>query len=362
MRKKLMIKITMLLSVVLIAALFCLLIFFPPGLQPAKSFKVADQRVIVNNVKPEITASVPYLVEQGIKTEALVGSQVGEYTMDRLRQFSAQFPNNIDYSSDEWCFIQQVSADSLADGMYEEEAWRERRGYVSANVTDIYENYPSETLEQLASNGDMAAYGALNIRISQDAIERARAGAGLENYNKMMKQRRDNYLEAAARGSSNAFRWMATKHLSESKSLKRSNDFEKSREEFKESMAYFGAAFLRNDYTSLSILNGHILKRYEFEPTPSEITQINNRSKAILEEVRARREELGLGPFDDYVPNQRRRFDQLRFAGILADKSHLWLQSVAPEKDHCTEPIIKMQRLLRSAGEYLAQSETSIEE
>jgi len=275
-------------------------------------------------------------------TLPLTPSVTGSEALSAFTQFKNELKNNIDYSSDEWCYYSQLSEATQNDGLYEDESWRLSRGYVSEETKDVYENYPTSTLSELTEQGDMAAFDALNTRIKLEARELG--------YQKTEQRLQDNWMQAAVAGSSVAYQWAASWHLSNAKFLWKKGDESKAKQEYITSLAYFTAAFERNDFGSASLLENHILKTVNLDFSEEEVAEIQRASQAILQQVDETRRARGLDPLDNSVPKFRRRYDQLVFTGQLLDETNPWLMSVAPEPDHCTQTMKRHIQLVRGIG------------
>lgn len=170
----------------------------------------------------------------------------------------------------------------------EVEKWKESRGYYSAADLDMYKSYSAETIKQLAQGGDIKAlYQLARLKVSE--------GTG-------KKQDIVNiYLEAAILGSSQALEWagiMASTDPSFSR-FQGEDGEQLYKKEMLEALSIYQVALIRGDREVLEQVNR---TRSKLELTPEDDEYIKARGAEIYSELEEKRKSLGLGPFDNSVP------------------------------------------------------------
>lgn len=165
--------------------------------------------------------------------------------------------------------------------------WKESRGYYSAADLEIYKNYSADTIEQLAKGGDIKAiYQLARLKVAE--------GASKEDIVNI-------YLEAAALGSSQALGlagMMATTEPSFSR-FQGEDGEQLYKKEMLEALSIYQVALIRGDREVLEQVNQ---ARSKLELTPEEDEYIKTRGAEIYSELEEKRKSLGLGPFDNSVP------------------------------------------------------------
>ncbi|HSC66490.1 MAG TPA: hypothetical protein VLC79_02280 [Cellvibrio sp.] len=172
------------------------------------------------------------------------------------------------------------------------EKWRESRGYFSDTDYRTYENYGIETVKRLASEGDLKAIRTLAVMYLKD---------------------RDPELvvttlrEAAVWGSTEALILVGMiKNPHGDNSRFNGPDGELLyKEEMLESLAIFKAASIRGDRA----VDERVTEaRSKVTLTADDDEYIEQRGAEIYNEMAEKRKTLGLGPFDDSVPQQVRDY------------------------------------------------------
>ncbi|WP_323814128.1 hypothetical protein [Cellvibrio sp. NN19] len=169
--------------------------------------------------------------------------------------------------------------------------WFESRGIYSFRGPDEkndYQNYDLATLQTLSAQGDIRAMHLLAKKADNIA-----ASNGI-------------LLNAAIHGSTGA--------LSEI-GLSLETEFDvrnKSAEDRKpyvmESLAYYEAAQLRGDWWGNISYSDSLLNRYPMDLTDFDKSQIQKRAQEIYDDLQQRRTQLGLGDFDNSVPDEVIKF------------------------------------------------------
>jgi hypothetical protein len=170
----------------------------------------------------------------------------------------------------------------------EVEKWKESRGYYSAADLDIYKNYSAETIEQLAKGGDIKAiYQLARLKVAEGASKKE----DIVNI----------YLDAAVLGSSYALGRAGTMASSDpSFSRFQGEDGEQLyKKEMLEALSIYQVALIRGDREVLEQVNQ---ARSKLELTPEDDEYIKARGAEIYSELEEKRKSLGLGPFDNSVP------------------------------------------------------------
>lgn len=150
-------------------------------------------------------------------------------------------------------------------------------------IPDAYETYDNETLRQLGNTGDLRALHELADR-SETIAE----------HNVILEK-------AAVFGSTQALDKLGLMtELTASLS-------DKTPEEKKpiviESMAYYEAAVLRGDWEGKLTFGRSLLGKHPVDLTDEDYNTIQKRSQEIYNNIQAKRYELGLGDFDNSIPD-----------------------------------------------------------
>lgn len=178
----------------------------------------------------------------------------------------------------------------------EAEAWFAAKGQIG-KVNSEYLTYSIETLEKLVKDGDINAIVPLGFAY----LRRSGPEVALQFY-----------LDMAARGYTHVY--------SQIGNLETSYKFEKaaSAEEMSlsaiEVLANYNVAKLRGDRWP-NITDGQFfIQRYKVQLSAEDQQQIDVRSREIYDQVQQKRTELGLGNFDNNVPESvKKYFDRMEY-------------------------------------------------
>lgn len=170
-------------------------------------------------------------------------------------------------------------------------AWFESRGvyyFRGPEEQDDYKNYDVETLKKLSISGDVRAMHTL-----ADKAESIAESNGI-------------LFNAAIHGSTGALMRIGS-------SLETEFDIEnKSVEERRpyivESLAYYEAAQLRGDWWGNISDRDSLLKRYPIDLSAVDKSHIQKRAQEIYDDLQQRRTQMGLGDFDNSVPDEVIKF------------------------------------------------------
>ncbi|QEY17173.1 hypothetical protein D0C16_15015 [Cellvibrio sp. KY-GH-1] len=75
-----------------------------------------------------------------------------------------------------------------------------------------------------------------------------------------------------------------------------------------EALAHYEAATLRGDWWGSINDGGSLKRRYSYQPDEHDMARIRNRAKEIYDELQRQRTDLGLGDFDNTVPDEVMKF------------------------------------------------------
>jgi hypothetical protein len=168
--------------------------------------------------------------------------------------------------------------------------WFNRMGY-SAFDTNEYSSYNLDALKELAKSGDIRAINLLAQQIF-----------GIEGYDASKAL----YLEGAARGSTDSISSLARITYSEN-----FNSYASDAEKLKasvEMLAWSKVAGLRGDEFA-SANSGRLLLSLDKVAITNEMEALSNElASEYYQHLQAKRNELGLGPFDNSVPNSVKNF------------------------------------------------------
>jgi|GEM_PF-3498607 len=170
------------------------------------------------------------------------------------------------------------------------------RAHGRYSTDDDYSGYNQSTLETLADGGDIQAMHALS-RMYLDSEHIIDERYGFDGANKQLSN-------AAVHGSTQAFTELAI--FKEAQFYSGEKDLAAKRAAGLEIMSLYRAQELRGDrWASLS-------QGFEFNkklaPTAEESRAIDARAKEIIDDLQNRRQELGLGNFDNSIPDVVSRF------------------------------------------------------
>lgn len=168
-------------------------------------------------------------------------------------------------------------------------SWSRDRGYVSAEDIAIYQGYDIPTLEKLAGGGDALALDALAaISVKAGDFESAR----------------EYYWQSAVAGSTTAIGHMAL--LAEPSSVSDMSDSDR-RERMIETMSILKLSEIRGDIQTASVVGKGVIASYEskfgtLHFTDDELSRINETAQRMYEDLKSRRNEMGLKDFDNSTP------------------------------------------------------------
>ena len=264
--------------------------------------------------------------------------------LDDLADYKESLQMGLDYKKDHWCFLSQLDPESAAQGITESDAWATARGYTSSSVESAYSSYNTNTLEEMAKNGDVVAYTLLFKQIDPREFHDRKA-----EYDGLV----DRYFdEASALGSTTAMNWKAIRHISQAKTAYRQGDNKAVTEEIIKALAYYEVAFLRGDYTAVSMID-YFINQVDINVDKEIIDKVDIEADKIYENMKARRRAVGLGEFDNSRPLSRERYDQMKIAMVTKKSSNPWFEKFVPSDD-CMNDIVVMQDKLDAAEKYLA--------
>lgn len=192
-------------------------------------------------------------------------------------------------------------------GSYQEEAevkkWCSARGAKCAleqQDEKIYESYDIATLESLSNNGDVRAMTHLAERYAKDFIDKGEPDKGFELRNQL-------YFKAASYGSTDALLKLGL--AANTGTLK--SRFQ-GRELALEALAYYEVAAIRGDRFGKVLLGSLPVRENELALTDADYAYIETRAEEIYQGLQHKRHELGLGEFDNEVPESvTRYFDRI---------------------------------------------------
>lgn len=170
-------------------------------------------------------------------------------------------------------------------------AWfaaRGNYGFYGPDMQDDYKNYDSETLQKLSETGDVRAMHILSDR----------AGS-LDESRKILHR-------AAVFGSTEALTQMGT--IEQINNGIREMNPEERKEIIMESLSYYEAAEIRGDWWPKIQNHESLLERFSVELSQQEKDRVVRRGKEIYDELQENRYKLGLGNFDNSVPDEVIKF------------------------------------------------------
>lgn len=173
--------------------------------------------------------------------------------------------------------------------------WYIKHGRHSAS--DDYDSYDQTTLEKLAVAGDMRAMHAL-ARMYADPQHLHLPEYGFDAAIAQL-------WNAAAHGSTQAFTDLATYHEVLFYNHEKNNEAKKNAG--LEAMALYKAQELRGDRWPI-LSSSWMTLQNEINPTSTEQQLVNSRAQQLYDELQEKRRALGLGNFDNSVPDTVKRF------------------------------------------------------
>jgi len=172
--------------------------------------------------------------------------------------------------------------------------WLYSRGYTSSlsGKDEEYKSYSLETLKTLADGGDIHAMTALAAKIHDRAqstklIKRAAVYGSTEALQLLALRSDTNYDLAEYEGKLSV---------------------EDKRKLLLESMAYNEVAALRGDKVTWYYGESSFKNSRKIDFTETEWQQIKERAQVIYNELQQQRTELGLGEFDNSVPDSVKKY------------------------------------------------------
>lgn len=176
--------------------------------------------------------------------------------------------------------------------------WFIKRGNYAVSGESEYESYDMPTLVSLSDAGDVRAMHALAKMYLSDEYSKQ---YGLKYAEAM-------YLKAAVYGSSYALTELAI--IEDSKRFGTIED--DTRKQLIESFVYYKTAEIRGDRYGYLAGGDFSLKKLTPPLTKEENIYIEEKANALYEKMRIERESLGLGEFDNSVPDAvKKLFDKL---------------------------------------------------
>ncbi len=157
------------------------------------------------------------------------------------------------------------------------------RGYYLVTDNSDYNYYDIETLEKLATQGDMRAWEILTDKYMKEGLD------GKKSY--------DAALEAAVLGSTSAFTRLAMSHqpneTEASENIATSKDLDV--------LSFYQAGFIRGDYSMVNHAEAYLHVR-GLALTDAEKMTVHERGLSIYYYLNEQREHKGLDAFDDSLP------------------------------------------------------------
>ncbi len=167
-------------------------------------------------------------------------------------------------------------------------AWLQERGHPSHSLdgeveTSPYEYYSPDTLQELANGGDPQAMFVLGRKQFLES----------GNY----EQAKSRFIEASIHGYTVTFGHLGNISISKAYKAKAANSLAEAKEHQKEAYAWFEVGIMRGD----KVL-GVSKRMYNIDFTPEEHQEIKALANQHYSELVAKREALGLLPFDNDYP------------------------------------------------------------
>jgi len=162
--------------------------------------------------------------------------------------------------------------------------YSEERGWISEEVSQAYENYPTEELEELANTGDLAAIDVLALRYS--------ASGKPDEMNA-------TWRKGVVYGASSHAVALAGGYVAKYGSTFGSP--EEKTESVIEGLAWYNIAIIRRDPYAEGFLEDDI-KHLNLDLTAFSQDKVDQRTAEIYKALSEEREGLGLGAYDNDVP------------------------------------------------------------
>ncbi|WP_323814127.1 hypothetical protein [Cellvibrio sp. NN19] len=181
----------------------------------------------------------------------------------------------------------------------EVKAWFSTHGELFGEVDSEYQSYPEQTLRELGSGGDIRALHQL-AEISLDSDHFMREGYGFNAA--------EGYLwMAAIQGASKALADLALIHDARVFGSPNLSNSERRIAAIEVLARYDAASYRGNRYPNIN--DARVFKEtYQIELSPEEQLMVKQKGKEIYESLQLKREELGLGAFDNSVPDSVKKF------------------------------------------------------
>lgn len=178
--------------------------------------------------------------------------------------------------------------------------WCSVRGAICAideKDNQIYETYDTTTLEAMAKNSDIRAMHHLADRYATEYIAKGQTEKGFELQNQM-------FIKSATYGSTYGLNRLSLAASSGSLFYPKKTD----RTSALEALAYIEVAAIRGDKFEKVISTKDIINSHNLVITEEDHAYINKRTNEIYQSLQAKRHELGLGDFDNNVPDAVNRY------------------------------------------------------
>lgn len=160
----------------------------------------------------------------------------------------------------------------------------------------IYESYDTAALESLANGGDIRAMVILADRYAQEYIDNGESEKGFELAQQL-------FLKAASYGSTDALLRLGI--TAETSIYKTSLE---GRDRALEPLAYYEVAAMRGDRIGKLLPAEHYRMEKQLVLTEKDLAYLETRAEEIYQDLQRRRHELGLGEFDNNVPESVNRY------------------------------------------------------
>lgn len=192
--------------------------------------------------------------------------------------------------------VQQFKGTMGNDAANQEDVknWFGDRGYNIWGAIKEYDSYNEETLKNLADNGDLRALSVL---------EKLYSSKNTYEGHKMAQAIRE---KSAIYGSTDALATLGTVKHSEFMSLPATD--EGRTPALIEALAFYQAAQLRGDSLSYFTSGNYLINNNGNLLTGDDYQKINTRAQEIYSDLESKRIELGLGKFDNSVPDAVKEF------------------------------------------------------
>lgn len=246
---------------------------------PSRAIGIMVCLIIVFYSGNKILNSDDYVLSQAHEHQAIKSALEQKESIINSRDV------NVNQPPPEITASKSISAAEVSDF----KSWSRDRGYVSAEDIAIYQGYDIPTLEKLAGGGDALALDALAaISVKAGDFERAR----------------EYYWQSAVAGATTAIGHLAL--LAEPSSISEMSDSDR-REKMIETMSILKLAEIRGDVQTASVVGKGVVASYEskfgtLHFSDDELSRINETAQRMYEDLKSRRNEMGLKDFDNSTP------------------------------------------------------------